>query len=88
MIDLEIQLCYDKLCGKNDLSWSEIKEMTNFPHSSTHLRKMAYGYKRLIDSGYCNVVNDDESNNKLIEIRREMTKLSTMKAEFNKNIRN
>ena len=89
MIDLEIQLSYDKLCGRNDLSWSEIKEMTNFPHSATHLRKMAYGYKRLIESGYCDIpTRDSESVEKLIEIRKEMTKLSTMKAEMNKNVRN
>lgn len=88
MIDLEIQLSYDKLCGRNDLSWSEIKEMTNFPHSATHLRKMAYGYKRLIESGYCNVPSyDEETNEKLIQIRKEMVKLSTMKAEMNKNVR-
>ena len=88
MIELEIQLSYDKLCGKNDLSWPEIKEITGYPHSSTHLRKMAYGYKRLIDSGYCKVSEMNEGDvEKLVTIRKEMAKLSTMKAEMNKNVR-
>lgn len=88
MIDLEIQLCYDKLSGVNEMSWDEIKDVTNFPYSTEHLKKLAYGYKRLIDSGYLGMVdNDTEADEKLLEVRKEMMKLSTLKAELNKRIK-
>ncbi|HAU85072.1 MAG TPA: hypothetical protein DCW90_06115 [Lachnospiraceae bacterium] len=88
MIDLEIQLCYDKLSGNSELSWEEIKESANFEHSVAHLKNLAYGYKRLIDSGYLGMVNEDtENDEKLLEIRKEIMKLATLKSELNKNLR-
>jgi len=87
---LEIQLCYDKLSGNSDLDWEEIKEMTNFEHSVAHLKNLAYGYKRLIDSNYLGNIdsgNETESDEKLIEIRKEITKLSVSKIETNKLLR-
>lgn len=84
MINLEIQLCYDKLSGNSKLEWEEIKKMAGFEHSVAHLKNLAYGYKRLIDSNYLNNV---ENNEKFIEIRKEIAKLSTMKLETNKLLR-
>lgn len=90
MIDLEIQLCYDKLSGSNTFEWEEIKEMAGFEHSVAHLKNLAYGYKRLIDSGYLNNTDPEktsEVDEKLIELRKEVIKLNTSKVETNKLLR-
>ena len=73
----EIELCYGKLSKANNYSWTEIKNLCGFPMGEAHLKNLAYGYKRLIDSGYFQ--EDDTLNDKLDKIKER-----TLNAEFNR----
>lgn len=77
----EIDLCYGKLTKANNYSWSEIKEMCNFPLGESHLKNLAYGYKRLIESGY--LYNDSQY---FIDEKIEKIKNRTINNETNREL--
>lgn len=78
----EIDLCYGKLTKQNDLSWSEIKDLSNFQLGEAHLKNLAYGYKRLLDSGYVDILLEDSN----AEDKIEKIKNRVLKAEENRVI--
>ena len=42
--------CLDKLDGLNEMSWDDILDKYDLDISSSHLRKMAYGFRAYRDS--------------------------------------
>lgn len=66
-----------------DIDWSEIAELVGDGRSSEAYRKDSYGIRR------CNNVKRNDSDNEtLLEIRKEKVKLSDLRIETNKQIRN
>ena len=82
-IQFEVALCIGKIKGENDYTWDEIAEMCNSPFSGDYMRKLAYGYRRLIESGYLTETPDEQ----LIKLQKERIKLSTAKSLVNKQLR-
>lgn len=82
-IQFEVALCIGKVKGENDYTWDEIAEMCNSPFSGDYMRKLAYGYRRLIESGYLTETPDEQ----LIKLQKERIKLSTAKSLVNKQLR-
>lgn len=82
-IQLEVALCIGKVKGENDYTWEQIAEMCNSPFSGDYMRKLAYGYKRLIESGYLTETPDEQ----LIKLQKERIKLSTAKSLVNRQLR-
>ena len=82
-IQLEIALCIGKVKGEHNYTWEQISEMCNSPFNGDYMRKLAYGYKRLIESGY---LADDTPDEKLIKLKKERIKLSTARALVNKQL--
>lgn len=69
----KVRLCVAKLNKEIDLDWIEIIEQLGLDVSSSHLRKLAYGYKEIIDSGgYVPSENIDVDNVKYKEVTEIM----------------
>lgn len=89
----KLELCLQKLNKEIDLDWAEIVELLNLDCSADHLRKTAYGMKETYD--YFNNKTKEmiaqEEYEKLMEkelkIKKEKVKLSDLKTQLNKQIR-
>lgn len=89
----KLELCLQKLNKEIDLDWMEIVELLNLNCSADHLRKTAYGMKETYD--YFNNKTKEmiaqEEYEKLMEkelkIKKEKVKLSDLKTQLNKQIR-
>lgn len=79
-----IRDCIGKLNKENDLSWEDIVDKYELEWSQDHVRKLSYGMKMYQDN-YSNVNNEDE---RLVEIKKEKVKLSDLRSETNRQIRN
>lgn len=78
--------CLDKLDGLNEMSWDDILDKYDLDISSSHLRKMAYGFRAYRDS-FGNGT-DEEFEEKMLKLRTEKVKVQDLKTLANREIRN
>ena len=78
--------CLDKLDSLNDLSWEDILDKYDLDISSSHIRKMAYGFRAYRNSFGENT--DDEFEEKMLKLRTEKVKVQDLKTLANREIRN
>lgn len=80
-----IRDCVNKLDKLSDDSWEDIIDRYNLNLSPHELRKRSYGMKMALNS----ISNDDEqTTEQLLLIKKEKQKLSDLRTEANKSIRN
>lgn len=65
-----------------DIDWSEIAELVGDGRSSESFRKDSYGIRR-----YHNSIDKTDDNETLLEIKKERVKLSDLRSDVNKKIR-
>ena len=76
-----------------DMGWGEIVDYLELDMHPDNLRKMAYGYKQYYDylqEREINNIDSDEMqkiNNKIIELKKERTRLADLRTEINKQTR-
>lgn len=94
--DKVVEACVGKLNKELpyvDMGWGEIVDYLELDMHPDNLRKMAYGYKQYYDYLQEREINNMDSdeiqkiNNKIIELKKERTKLTDLRAEINKQTR-
>ena len=75
--------CINKLDKLNNYSWNDIIDKHNIKLSPHELRKRAYGMKMAIEC--CE--EDNISNDKLLEIKKQKVQLSDLRTDVNKKVR-
>ena len=86
-------LVISKLDGESDLSWNDICDILDLDLNPHELRKRSYGIKAYDDylkSKSINSMSDDmqkDIEEKLIELKKEKVKLSDIRSQVNKDIR-
>lgn len=76
--------CVNKIMKLSDNSWEDLIQKYNLDISQDHLRKMSYGMKVAYDLFMEESSNEDQ----LLELKKEKVKLSDLRTEANKQIRN
>lgn len=79
-----IKDCINKVLKLSDDSWNDLIQRYNLDISQDHLRKMSYGMKVAYDS----FIEESSDEEQLLKIKKEKVKLSDLKTETNKQIRN
>lgn len=79
-----IKDCINKILKLSDDSWNDLIQRYNLDISQDHLRKMSYGMKVAYDS----FIEESSDEEQLLKIKKEKIKLSDLKTETNKQIRN
>ena len=79
-----IKDCINKILKLSDDSWNDLIQRYNLDISQDHLRKMSYGMKVAYDS----FIEESSDEEQLLKIKKEKVKLSDLKTETNKQIRN
>ena len=94
--DKVVEVCVGKLNKELpyvDMGWGEIVDYLELDMHPDNLRKMAYGYKQYYDylqEREINNIDSDEMqkiNNKIIELKKERTRLADLRTEINKQTR-
>ena len=94
--DKVVEVCVGKLNKELpyvDMGWGEIVDYLELDMHPDNLRKMAYGYKQYYDylqERENNNMDSDEMqkiNNKIIELKKERTRLADLRTEINKQTR-
>lgn len=83
-----IEMMISKHEGDIDLGWGEINDILGLEQSPDHTRKMSYGammYHNLIKDKIISTESDTED--KIIELRKERVKLNDLRTEINKQVR-
>ncbi|MDY4127627.1 metallophosphoesterase [Peptostreptococcus porci] len=78
--------CLDKLDNLNDYTWEDILDKYGLEISTSHVRKMAYGFRAYRNS--FGGENDSEFKEKMLKIKTEKVKLSDLRCETNRQVRN
>lgn len=78
--------CLDKLDNLNEYTWEDILDKYDLDISTSHIRKMAYGFRAYRNSFSGD--NDDEFQEKMLKIKTETVKMQDLKTLVNKEIRN
>ena len=85
-----VDMMISKHEGDIDLSWGEINDMLGLDYSPCHTRKLSYGvvlYHNLLKNNKIHEDISDDTNEKLIEIRKERVKLNDLRNEINRQVR-
>lgn len=77
--------CLDKLDNLNDYTWEDILDKYGLEISTSHIRKMAYGFRAYRNS--FGGENDSEFKEKMLKIKTEKVKLQDLKTLTSKKIR-
>ena len=94
--DKVVEVCVGKLNKELpyvDMGWGEVVDYLELDMHPDNLRKMAYGYKQYYDylqEREINNIDSDEMqkiNNKIIELKKERTRLADLRTEINKQTR-
>ena len=94
--DKVVEVCVGKLNKELpyvDMGWGEIVDYLELDMHPDNLRKMAYGYKQYYDYLQEREINNMDSdemqkiNNKIIELKKERTRLTDLRTEINKQTR-
>ena len=94
--DKVVEVCVGKLNKELpyvDMGWSEIVDYLELDMHPDNLRKMAYGYKQYYDYLQEREIDNMDSdemqkiNNKIIELKKERTRLADLRTEINKQTR-
>ena len=94
--DKVVEVCVGKLNKELpyvDMGWGEVVDYLELDMHPDNLRKMAYGYKQYYDylqERENNNMDSDEMqkiNNKIIELKKERTRLADLRTEINKQTR-
>lgn len=83
-----VEMIISKNEGDVDLSWSEINDILGLEQSGDHTRKVSYGvmlYHNLIKNNI--ITDEDESPDKLAELKKERVKLNDLRTEINRQVR-
>ena len=59
----EVRLCVAKLDKELDLSWEQIRDHLKLDCSADHLRKISYGYRKMVDNEILSEGNVERSSN-------------------------
>lgn len=94
--DKVVEVCVGKLNKELpyvDMGWGEIVDYLELDMHPDNLRKMAYGYKQYYDYLQEREINNMDSdelkkiNEKIIELKKERTRLADLRTEINKQTR-
>ena len=94
--DKVVEVCVGKLNKELpyvDMGWGEVVDYLELDMHPDNLRKMAYGYKQYYDYLQEREINNMDSdemqkiNNKIIELKKERTRLADLRTEINKQTR-